>query len=205
MNVRIWDLPVRIGHWALAASVAIAWLTAEQEAWRRVHIVAGGVAGAVVLFRLLWGFVGSRSARFRTFVRSPAAAIAELRDHLAGHAAPRATHTVIGGWAVIGLLGLALGASITGVLNYRFDEIEALAELHEALAEGLLALIVVHLGGVMVMSLLERHNLPRSMVTGRAPAPAGAEVRNYPLAALTLIGWTTAIVWSLLVWLGIAA
>lgn len=205
MNVRIWDLPVRIGHWALAASVAIAWLTAEQEAWRRVHIVAGGVAGAVVLFRLLWGFVGSRSARFRTFVRSPAAAIAELRDHLAGHAAPRATHTVIGGWAVIGLLGLALGAATTGVLNYRFDEIEALAELHEALAEGLLALIVVHLGGVMVMSLLERQNLPRSMLTGRAPAPAGAEVRNYPLAALTLIGWTTAIVWALLVWLGIAA
>lgn len=205
MNVRIWDLPVRIGHWALAASVAIAWLTAEQEAWRRVHIVAGGVAGAVVLFRLLWGFVGSRSARFRTFVRSPAAAVAELRDHLAGHAAPRATHTVIGGWAVIGLLGLALGAATTGVLNYRFDEIEALAELHEALAEGLLALIVVHLGGVMVMSLLERQNLPRSMLTGRAPAPAGAEVRNYPLAALTLIGWTTAIVWALLVWLGIAA
>ncbi|WP_172203334.1 cytochrome b/b6 domain-containing protein [Niveibacterium sp. COAC-50] len=205
MNVRIWDLPVRIGHWALAASVAIAWLTAEQEAWQRVHIVAGGVAGAVVLFRLLWGVVGSRSARFRTFVRSPAAAIAELRDHLAGHAAPRATHTVIGGWAVIGLLGLALGAAITGVLNYRFDEIEALAELHEALAEGLLALIVVHLGGVVVMSLLERQNLPRSMLTGRAPAPAGAEVRNYPLAALTLIGWTTAIVWALLVWLGIAA
>lgn len=205
MNVRIWDLPVRIGHWALAASVAIAWLTAEQEAWRRVHIVAGSVAGAVVLFRLLWGFVGSRSARFRTFVRSPAAAIAELRDHLAGHAAPRATHTVIGGWAVIGLLGLALGAATTGVLNYRYDEIEALAELHEALAEGLLALIMVHLGGVMVMSLLERQNLPRSMLTGRAPAPAGAEVRNYPLAALTLIGWTTAIVWALLVWLGIAA
>lgn len=205
MNVRIWDLPVRIGHWALAASVAIAWLTAEQEAWRLVHIVAGSVAGAVVLFRLLWGFVGSRSARFRTFVRSPAAAVAELRDHLAGHAAPRATHTVIGGWAVIGLLGLALGAATTGVLNYRYDEIEALAELHEALAEGLLALIVVHLGGVMVMSLLERQNLPRSMLTGRATAPAGAEVRNYPLAALTLIGWTTAIVWALLVWLGIAA
>ncbi len=205
MNVRIWDLPVRIGHWALAASVAIAWLTAEQEAWRRVHIVAGGVAGAVVLFRLLWGFVGSRSARFRTFVRSPAAAIAELRGHLAGHAAPRATHTVIGGWAVIGLLGLALGAASTGVLNYRFDEIEALAELHEALAEGLLALIVVHLGGVMVMSLLERQNLPRSMLTGRATAPAGTEVRNHPLAALTLIAWTTAIVWGLLVWLGIAA
>ncbi|GAA5173861.1 cytochrome b/b6 domain-containing protein [Niveibacterium umoris] len=203
MNVRIWDLPVRIGHWALAASVAIAWLTAEQEAWRRVHIVAGGVAGAVVLFRLLWGVVGSRSARFGAFLRSPTAAIAEARAHLAGHAEPRATHTVIGGWAVIGLLALALGSATTGVLAYRFDGYEALTEIHETLAEGLLALIAVHLAGVLIMSLLERRNLPRSMLTGRIDAAPTAEVRAHPLAALTLLAWCAAAVWLLLRWLNL--
>jgi len=203
MQTRIWDLPVRIGHWALAASVAIAWLTAEQEAWRLVHITAGVVAGAVVLFRLLWGFVGSRSARFRAFLRGPGAAVAELRAHLVGHVAPRATHTVIGGWAAIGLLALALGSATTGVLAYRFDGFEALAEIHEALAESLLALIAVHLAGVLVMSLLERQNLPRSMVSGRANAAPAAEVRAHPLAALSLLAWCGAAVWLLLRWLNL--
>lgn len=203
MKVRIWDLPVRVGHWLLAASVAIAWLTAEQEAWRLVHIVAGATAGAMVLFRLLWGFVGSRSARFGAFLRGPAAAIAEARAHLAGRAEPRATHTVVGGWAAIGLLALALGAATTGILTYRFDEFEALAEIHEALAESLLALIAVHLAGVLVMSLLERQNLPRSMLTGRANAAPAAEVRAHPLAALTLLAWCAAAVWLLLRWLNL--
>ncbi|MCX9155993.1 cytochrome b/b6 domain-containing protein [Niveibacterium sp. 24ML] len=200
---RIWDLPVRLGHWALAISIAIAWLTAEEEAWRVVHIIAGCTAGAVVLFRLVWGIVGSTPARFGAFLRGPGAAWAELRSHLAGHARARSSHTVVGGWAALGLLGLALGTALSGLAGYRFDDIEALSELHEALAEGLLVLIGVHLAGVAVMSLLERQNLPRSMITGRAPNAPEAGVRSHPLAALTLAAWCGLAVWWLTRWLGL--
>lgn len=203
MQARIWDLPVRIGHWGLALSVATAWLTAEQESWRLVHIVAGSIAGAIVAFRLVWGFVGSRSARFSAFLRGPSAAWAEIRGHLAKRVSPRASHTVVGGWAALALLGLAFASAASGALSVRFDGYESLAEAHEVVAQLLLAVIGIHLAGVLVMSVLERTNLPRTMLSGRSPGAPDNGIGNHPFAALALLAWTAAAVWALLGWLGI--
>ena len=78
----IWDLPTRVFHWLLAACVLGAWLTAESERSRMLHLALGYSAGVLVAWRVIWGFLGSRYARFSNFVKSPAAALAYLRGYL---------------------------------------------------------------------------------------------------------------------------
>ncbi|HZV53968.1 MAG TPA: cytochrome b/b6 domain-containing protein, partial [Rhodocyclaceae bacterium] len=81
-RILVWDLPVRLGHWLMAGGFAVAWLTGESEEWRLMHVLAGGTVVGVALFRLLWGIVGSRYARFGNFVKSPRAALAYLKSLL---------------------------------------------------------------------------------------------------------------------------
>ena len=71
-TVLVWDAPTRVGHWLIALSFAGAWLTAESERWRLVHVTLGYTLAALVVFRLVWGLVGTRHARFASFVRGPA-------------------------------------------------------------------------------------------------------------------------------------
>ena len=136
--VRVWDAPVRLFHWLLVLSFAGAWLSAESERLHLIHITLGYTAGGLVVFRLLWGLVGSRWARFGSFVRSPAAALAYAKA-LAQRRAPHFTgHNPAGGWAVLGLLGLmaatvGLGwATEMELLPARWEE------AHEAVATALL-------------------------------------------------------------------
>ena len=68
-RILVWDLPVRLFHWMLAISFAGAWLTAESERWRDVHVLLGYTAGVLVVLRIIWGLVGTRHARFASFVR----------------------------------------------------------------------------------------------------------------------------------------
>lgn len=187
--VRIWDLPVRLGHWLLAASITLAWLTSEAESWRLVHIGAGCLAGAVVIFRLVWALLGSPPARFAGLLKPPRQALRELRADLAGRPEPRSTHTAVGGWVALAMLLSSLGAAASGLLGYRFDQIEAITEVHEAIAEALLLLIGVHLAGVAAMSWVEHFNLPRSMLDGKRPARAAELVAPHRLAGLTLLVW----------------
>ena len=91
-GVLIWDFPVRVFHWLLVLNFAIAWLTAESEPWRLVHVIAGYTVAALVAFRLLWGLVGTRHARFSSFVRGPRAVLDYLGILLRGrHPSPRRT------------------------------------------------------------------------------------------------------------------
>ena len=77
-KILVWDWPVRIGHWLMAAGFALAWLTAESESLRLVHVLAGATVVAIAAFRLLWGLVGTRHARFADFVHGPRAVAAYL-------------------------------------------------------------------------------------------------------------------------------
>jgi cytochrome b len=78
-KIKVWDAPVRVFHWLLVLSFAGAYLSAEREHWRLLHITLGYSMGGLVAFRLLWGLIGSRYARFASFVRGPAAVLAYLR------------------------------------------------------------------------------------------------------------------------------
>lgn len=188
-TVLIWDAPVRVMHWLLALSFAGAWLSAESERLHLLHITLGYTMAGLVVARLLWGLVGSAPARFASFVRRPAAAWAYLRSLVAGRAQHHSGHNPAGGWAIVALLVLIAATAALGWAT----EIEALPgwldEAHEVAANALMAVVVVHLVGVVVGSLAHRENLVRAMVTGRKRGRSSEAIhRARPwLAGLILI------------------
>lgn len=165
-KVLIWDWPVRVGHWLLVGAFALAWITGDSEEWRLVHAFAGGTVVGVILFRLLWGLVGTRHARFASFVRGPAAVLDYVSGLLRGGESTYAGHNAAGGWAIVALLALGLLTGASGWLVYQDMGGEWLGEVHEALASGMLAVAGLHVAGVVVSSLAHRENLVRSMFTG---------------------------------------
>ena len=197
-TILVWDLPVRLGHWLMAGGFALAWLTAESETWRLVHVLAGGMVVAVALFRLAWGLVGSRHARFGSFVRGPMAALGYLKSLATGRPQHWVGHNPAGGWAILALLALALLTGGAGWLSYQDLAGEWLEEVHEALASAMLAVVAIHQAGVAVGSLAHRENLPRAMVTGRKRGPAAEAIAGPKLAAaLVLLAWTAIAAWWL--------
>lgn len=184
----IWDLPQRLVHWLMVLSFSGAYLTAETERWRLVHVSLGYTLAGLVIFRLVWGLLGSRHARFSNFVRGPAAVLAYLRGLAQGRPQHFAGHNPAGALAIVAMLGLALGLTASGYATYTELGGEWLEEAHELLANGLLAVIGLHVLGVLVSSWLHRENLPRAMITGRKQAAAEQGIRRSwaPLAALIL-------------------
>ncbi len=113
-ETRVWDPVVRIFHWSLVASFTIAWLTGEEES--RLHELAGYAVIGLVLIRVVWGFVGTKYARFRDFVYRPSAVLAYARDMLAGKSKRYLGHNPLGGMMIIALLLSLLAASVTGLV-----------------------------------------------------------------------------------------
>lgn len=174
----VWDAPVRVFHWLLVACFAGAWLTAESEHWRLVHVTLGYTMAGLVAFRLLWGLVGTRHARFASFVRGPRAALAYLRSQLGPKPQHHIGHNPAGALAIVGLLVLVVLTAASGWATYGDLGGGWLEELHEASANALLILVGVHLAGVAIGSLIHRENLVRAMFTGRKAAPAREGIRR---------------------------
>lgn len=189
-KILVWDWPVRLGHWLMVGGFGIAWLTSESESWRLIHAWAGAVVTAVALFRLPWGVVGSRYARFSEFVRGPAA----VSNYLGSLLKPTPTHFVghnpAGGWAIVLLLALAILTGLSGWATYNEMGGDWLEELHEGLASSMLGVVIVHLAGVFSGSLQHHENLVRAMITGRKNGPETAAIASArPLAAIILLAW----------------
>lgn len=197
-RILVWDWPVRIGHWLLVGAFVLAWLTSEGEEWRLVHAFAGGTVVGVVLFRLLWGMLGTQHARFSSFVRGPTAVWAYLSALASRSAAHHAGHNAAGGWAILALLSLGLLTGACGWLIYEDIGGEWLEELHEGLAAGMLTLVAVHVAGVVVGSLAHRENLVQAMFSGfKLGRPDEAIAGAKPLIALLMLVWVAACAWWL--------
>ena len=176
-TVKIWDPLVRLFHWSLVTSFAIAWISADE--WKDLHHWAGYAAGALVAFRLVWGLIGPRYARFTQFVKPPATVVAYLRDTLKGRELRHLGHNPAGGLMILALLSTMSIVGFTGWLsttNTSSWGVEWMEDTHEILANVLLGLVGLHVLGVAVTSLRHRENLIRAMWTGRKRAPTSADI-----------------------------
>lgn len=165
-KILVWDAPVRMFHWLLVLSFAGAYLTAESERWRLVHVSLGYTMGGLVAFRILWGLMGTRYARFSSFVRGPAAVVRYVRALLNGQPEHHVGHNPAGAVAIVLLLLCSIAIVATGWAIYNDVGGNILEELHEGAGNFMLAVVAVHVAGVVVASRMHKENLVRSMLTG---------------------------------------
>lgn len=167
---------MRLLHWLLGGAVAGAWVTGSRIGL--AHEYLGYATLAIVLARLAWGFCGNRYARFACFVRAPRATLRYLHAVLQGRAARHLGHNPLGGAMVVALLGCVALLGLTG-WSATTDLLWGYAwpvRLHAALAWLLVALIALHVGGVLLTSWQHRENLVAAMVSGTKAAPGPGDV-----------------------------
>jgi cytochrome b len=183
-QVKVWDLPLRLFHWTLVLAIAVAFLSSEEDSpINQWHMLAGWIAGILIVFRLVWGFVGAEHSRFADFVR-PSKVLEHLASLVRRNSEPSLGHNPLGGVAVVILLALTGVTVWTGAFGG-----ESAEDLHELVAWTLLAMIGVHLLAVLVMSVLGRENLVRAMISGTKPTerhPGARDARSPRPAAILL-------------------
>jgi cytochrome b len=178
----VWDLPVRLFHWSVVLLIGLSWWSAEYSA-DRVHFWSGYTLLFLLLFRIIWGFAGSSTARFRSFVRGPGAVIAYVRDGRSSEPG----HTPLGGLSVVAML-LALVVQVsTGLIQIdeddfsegplsgqvRYDLAVLAHDVHEVSFTILLALIALHLLAIGFYCVVRGRSLIWPMVTGQGELAEG--------------------------------
>lgn len=188
-RILVWDAPVRVFHWLIVLCFAGAYLTAESERWRLVHVSLGYTMAGLVGFRIVWGLLGTRYARFASFVRGPKAVARYIGTMASGRPEHHTGHNPAGALAIVALLMLALGTTAAGWATYNDWGGHWLEEAHELGANLMLGVIGVHVAGVMLASWRHRENLVASMVTGRKTGRPDEAIRSAwrSVAAIMLI------------------
>lgn len=195
VETRVWDLPTRLFHWALALTLVGSFLTVQAHEMR-LHAYFGYTALTLVLFRIVWGLVGTESARFSHFLRGPAAALRHIGHLIARRPDHETTHNALGGWAVVLMLGLVLAQGSTGLFandDVLFrgplyplvgkDVSDDLTGWHYRISDVLLIVVIVHVVVVFAYRLAG-HQLIEAMVTGTKRLPPGVRApRHAGLAA----------------------
>lgn len=173
---RVWDPFLRCAHWTLVLTVAGAWFT--QEGWGRWHEWLGYAALAVVISRITWGWIGPPYARFGHFIQSPAATLRYARQVIQ-HAEPRYVgHNPLGACMIVLLLLWVILVSATGWIytTDAFWGVEWVEKMHGALSDLLIALVALHLAGVIFTSWRQRENLVGAMLHGAKRPADGRDV-----------------------------
>jgi cytochrome b len=178
--VKVWDIFVRTFHWSLVLTFFTAYIT--EDDFLTLHTYAGYTVLGLVLIRLIWGIVGTRYARFSNFVTSPGMAWQYVKDTLHLRAKRYLGHNPAAGAMIVLLLVSLLMTTLSGIATYGAVESAGplgnwlgnigeggenmLEEVHEFFANFTVLLVVIHVGGVVIESLLHRENLVRSMLHG---------------------------------------
>jgi cytochrome b len=200
--IKVWDAPTRLFHWSLVLLFGGMWFTGEQGGdWLHYHVWCGEAIAALLLFRLIWGVVGSQTARFSQFVKGPAA----IRRYLRGGQAEQPGHNPLGGLMVVALLLVLLvqvssGLFSSDVDSYTFDGplakliasglSEAVTGFHKLFFNLILLLVAMHVAAIIAYRVLKKQNLVRPMLTGYQPAQGKAVplyFRGWPVALLSLL------------------
>jgi cytochrome b len=196
-QVRVWDAPTRVFHWLYAVCFFLGWLTRDTR-YLDLHSLAGYTFLALLFFRLLWGLIGTTHARFTSFAAGPKEVYWYLRCLVQGRATSYTGHNPAGGWSIFLLLGFGLALGISGMVAlgglYGYgplggavasESADLSLVVHEKLAWAMLALVMVHLLGVAVSSLVHRENLTLAMLTGRK---RGSDAQSDVPSSITLAG-----------------
>jgi cytochrome b len=181
VTIKVWDAPVRLFHWLLVALITVSVSTGYIGGnWMRWHVWSGCAILGLLIFRLLWGFAGSTTARFAHFVRGPSAALGYARGLLGRTPSHTPGHNPLGGWMVVALLLSAALQAGTGLFSNDdiategplYDKVskatsDTISAVHQANAVVLLTLIGLHVAAVLFYLWYKRENLLRPMITGR--------------------------------------
>lgn len=212
-HIPVWDLPVRVFHWALVLLIAFSWWSGNAGGyWLKWHFWSGYAILTLLVFRLLWGLAGSSTARFAGFLRGPGAALAHLRHMLAREPDREVGHNPLGGWMVVALLfvlavqtgtglftddDIATSGPLAGLASY--DTVQRISSIHRLNFDLILILAGLHVAAVILYFTIARHNLILPMFTGRKPRLPGmtpARMASLPLALL-LLAISALAVWGL--------
>ena len=169
-KVLIWDLPVRLIHWLMVVCFFGAYFTAEVDELKIIHFTLGYTLAALIIIRIVWGFLGTTHAKFRNFVQHPIAAIHYLQAVIRREHTTDIGHNPAGALAIIVLLSLGLLVTFTGWATLHEIYGEWAEEIHEVLANIMLAVVVIHIVAVMGGSFLHKENLVKAMITGKKTA-----------------------------------
>jgi cytochrome b len=187
-KILVWDLPLRVFHWLLALSFAGAFLTAESERMRDVHVLLGYTVAGLLAFRLLWAFVGTRYARLSSFAFGPAAVLGYLKSLLALRPVHYVGHNPAGSWAIYAIVVLGVIAGASGYAVHNDIGGHWVESLHEGAANVMMAVVIGHVIGVIVSSIAHRENLARAMMTGyKIGNPSESIAKPRRLVALALV------------------
>ncbi|MBK1698367.1 cytochrome b/b6 domain-containing protein [Rhodovibrio salinarum] len=162
----VWDLPTRAFHWLLVASVTVAYITGGEEDGFEftLHVGAGYLVAALLIFRIVWGFLGSEHSRFRDFLPTPNAVKTHIQGLLSGKPKHYVGHNPVGGLAIFAMIAVLLATLYTGLFGGG-------EELHETFANLILIIAIVHVIGVIAETILTGENLVPAMIHGRKKLP----------------------------------
>lgn len=184
-TIKVWDPAVRLFHWSLLIAFAVSYLTQEEN--YDLHLLAGYAVLGLVAFRILWGFVGTRHARFSSFLVGPRKLLHDLRGVFRGQPRQHLGHNPPGGWMIVALLLILLLITASGIaLDAAENRAGPLADfslflytdwiqtIHQLSSDLALVLVTIHILGVIVSGHLQRENLVLAMITGKKHRNNGA-------------------------------
>lgn len=208
-RVKVWDGATRAFHWLLVFLLGFSWLSAEKG-WMEWHFRSGYAIGALILFRLAWGFVGSETARFSHFLASPFAALRHLLHLTRREPDAQVGHNAAGGYMVLVLLGLVAAQVVTGLAanddvslegplarHVGKDVSDSMTSWHFLIFKLIQAAVVLHLLAIVTYLVVKRHNLVHPMLHGHKHLPIDTEA---PRLAHPVRAWVVFLIAAGVMW-----
>jgi cytochrome b len=208
LPIRVWDAPTRLFHWAIVGLIGVSWLS-ESLGWMTIHFLSGYSIIALLLFRLIWGFIGSETSRFSRFLKSPVAALRHLAHLHRREPDTEIGHNAAGGWMVLLMLVLLAVQAGTGLCANDDGATEGplfnyvgkawsdwLSHVHSINFTLIQIAVVLHILAILAYAVLKRHDLVRPMLTGEKYLPMGTQgpVLARPWFALVVFAIAVAVV-----------
>jgi len=188
-RILVWDIPTRVFHWLYALAFIVSYLNAFSERLRNYHVALGYILLGLLVFRLVWGFFGTRYAKFNSFVFSPQETFCYFVALCKRNPAHYLGHNPAGSIAVWLLLVSGIFVGVTGVLSLQDEASDLVMDMHADATNIMLGIVALHVVGVLVSSITQRENLPRAMLTGTKLAnPNEGIQRGYGWLGVLMVG-----------------